>query len=300
MTRIFDALKKTQASRPAPELTPRPAPAPVAPVPPPEPGRGGSPIARAMRPGGREGAPRSWTEAAEFRPMVVPIREAYPLPAEVVREMTKLRVSLEALLLERATRAIIFLGSQAGEGTTTVAYQFAFTLARDPRIRTLFVDAHARRPSLHAAGGGTQDAAGADVAADANEGVRTRPGLAASLSPESAGTSERAGAVDAWPLAEQFQSVGLLSPDTVRAAIDWGATAYDWIVMDGPSVLESPDAAPIAAVADGAVMVVEAGRTKKPVLQRSVDLLRKAGARTLGSVLNRRRLEIPGFIYRRI
>ena len=280
MTRIFDALKKTQASRPALELTPRPAPAPVAPVPPPEPARGASPIARAMRPAGREGAPRSWTEAAEFRPVVVPIREAYPLPAEVVREMTKLRVSLEALLLEKATRAIIFLGSQAGEGTTTVAYQFAFTLARDPRIRTLFVDAHARRPSLHAAGGGTQDAAGAEVAADANEGMR--------------------GTVDAWPLAEQFQSVGLLSPDAVRAAIDWGATAYDWIVMDGPSVLESPDAAPIAAVADGAVMVVEAGRTKKPVLQRAVDLLRKAGARTLGSVLNRRRLEIPGFIYRRI
>ena len=47
-------------------------------------------------------------------------------------------------------------------------------------------------------------------------------------------------------------------------------------------------------------MVVQAGRTKRPVLSRSVDLLRKAGARVLGTVLNRRRLEIPGFIYRRI
>jgi Mrp family chromosome partitioning ATPase len=36
------------------------------------------------------------------------------------------------------------------------------------------------------------------------------------------------------------------------------------------------------------------------VLARAVDLLRRAGARVLGTVLNGRRLEIPGFIYRRI
>ena len=75
---------------------------------------------------------------------------------------------------------------------------------------------------------------------------------------------------------------------------------YDWIVMDGPPVLFASDAAALGAIADGVVIVVEAGRTKKPVLSRAVDLLRKAGARILGSVLNRRRLEIPEFIYRRI
>jgi Mrp family chromosome partitioning ATPase len=53
-------------------------------------------------------------------------------------------------------------------------------------------------------------------------------------------------------------------------------------------------------VAEGVVVVVQAGRTKRPVLARSIELLRKAGGRVLGTVLNRRRLEIPGFIYRRI
>jgi Mrp family chromosome partitioning ATPase len=64
--------------------------------------------------------------------------------------------------------------------------------------------------------------------------------------------------------------------------------------------LESPDAAVLAEVADGVVVVVQAGRTKRPVLTRSVDLVRRAGGRVLGIVLNRRRLEIPGFIYRRL
>ena len=82
--------------------------------------------------------------------------------------------------------------------------------------------------------------------------------------------------------------------------LDAARPRYDWIVIDGPPVLESPDAAMLAAVADGVVLVVQAGRTKRPVLTRSVDLLRKAGGRVLGIVLNRRRLEIPEFIYRRI
>ena len=65
-------------------------------------------------------------------------------------------------------------------------------------------------------------------------------------------------------------------------------------------MLESPDASALGALADGVVLVVQAGRTKRPVLTRAADLLRKAGARVLGSVLNRRVLEIPEFIYRRI
>jgi Mrp family chromosome partitioning ATPase len=56
----------------------------------------------------------------------------------------------------------------------------------------------------------------------------------------------------------------------------------------------------VAPLADGVVLVVRSGHTKRPVVSRAVDLLRKSGARVVGTVLNRRRLEIPGFLYRRI
>ncbi|MBI3538877.1 MAG: chromosome partitioning protein, partial [Candidatus Eisenbacteria bacterium] len=68
----------------------------------------------------------------------------------------------------------------------------------------------------------------------------------------------------------------------------------------GPAILESPEATDFATLADGVVLVVRAGHTKRPVVARAVDLLRKSGARVLGTVLNRRRLEIPDFLYRRI
>jgi Mrp family chromosome partitioning ATPase len=212
--------------------------------------------------------------------VLVPIREAAELPEDVAREMTRLRVSLESLLLDRASRSTMFVSAQGHEGTSTVAYQFAFTLARDPRIRTLLVDAHARRPTL-ALGAGEPAASGPSTA----------PGAA---------RAGEARAVDGWPLAAQYHAVGLLSPALVREVVEWASGRYDWIVFDGPPVLESADAAPIAAVTDGVVIVVESGRTKRPVLQRAVELLRKAGGHVLGSVLNRRRLEIPEFIYRRI
>jgi Mrp family chromosome partitioning ATPase len=105
---------------------------------------------------------------------------------------------------------------------------------------------------------------------------------------------------DLMPLSQDLLEAHTLTPDSLRESLDAIAGGYDWIVIDGPPVLESPDAATLGAVADGVVVVVQAGRTKRPVLTRSVDLLSRAGGRMLGMVLNRRRLEIPDFIYRRI
>lgn len=272
MSRIFDALKKAHLGRPAAEAAPS-SRAPE-PVPPPDHGL------RGLKPAPMRREPDRAVPGAEATPLVIPIREATELPEDVIREMTRLRVSIESLLADRASRSVMFVSSQGREGTSTVAFQFAFALTRDARIRTLFVDAHARRPALGSSAG-------------TPAGERTPFTLGAPRDP--------AGRVlDGWPLGEQFHEVGLLSAALLREVVEWASSRYDWIVFDGPPVLESADAAPIAAVADGVIVVVESGRTKRPVLQRTVELLRKAGGRVLGSVLNRRRLEIPEFIYRRI
>ncbi|HEY6868027.1 MAG TPA: CpsD/CapB family tyrosine-protein kinase [Candidatus Eisenbacteria bacterium] len=270
MTRIFDALKKAQAGRPLPQPSSLGG---VEAVPPAERGL------RELRPAAPRPGPEPMGGGAT--PLIVPIQPGSELPDDVTREMTKLRVSIESLLIDRTTRSVMFVSSQGREGTSTVAYQFAFTLAGDSRLRALLVDAHARRPSLHAERGARDAGGRRTFAADVSRDPSVR-------------------ALDAWPLGEQFRDAGLLSAALVREVIEWGSGHYDWIVLDGPPVLESADAAPIAAVADGVIVVVEAGRTKRPVLQRSVELLRKAGGQVLGSVLNRRRLEIPEFIYRRI
>lgn len=212
--------------------------------------------------------------------LIVALDGLAELPADVVREMTGLRISLEAALTQRIPRIVMFIASQGGEGTSTVAAQFAQSLASDERLRVLLADAHVLRPAY--------EPDGSPTAAPPVGATRRRPAQSDAPGP------------DLMPLSEESREAGNLTPDSLRASLDAVASGYDWIVIDGPPVLESPDAATLGAVADGVVVVVQAGRTKRPVLTRSVDLMNRAGGRMLGMVLNRRRLEIPEFIYRRI
>jgi Mrp family chromosome partitioning ATPase len=264
MSRIFDALRKSQAApaaRPMPAAAAAPV-APIAPVPVPVPAPPPPVAAHAPTP------PRTAPLPAPPR---IPFAPALALTEEIAREMTTLRVNLEVAMGDKRPRIVMLQSAQGGEGATTVATQFAMVLARDPRLRVLVVDVHARRPRLgHEA---LQAAARGPVAARN---------------------------LDVLPLAEAFRGHGALPPAVVREVVDATSVGYDWVVLDGPPVLESPDAASLAHAADGVVLVVQAGRTKRPVLGRAVDLLRRAGGRVFGTVLNRRRLEIPGFIYRRI
>jgi Mrp family chromosome partitioning ATPase len=277
VTRIFDALSKARSARPSLVPTESPAPYPIAAVPPP---------VRPPRPAAERptvGPPAAGRPAAgdgDGRPRIVRLPGSTDLPPDVEREMTGLRVSLEVALTQRIPRTVMFLASQGGEGTSTVATQFARSLASGERLRVLLVDAHARRPA------------------------RGPDGSLATSRPERA-AARRPAPSDEWgpdllPLPDDARQEHLLAPGALLAALDAVASSYDWIVIDGPPVLESPDAPTLGAVADGVVVVVQAGRTKRPVLTRSVDLLNRSGGHVLGIVLNRRRLEIPEFIYRRI
>lgn len=258
MTRIFEALKKSRVARPPAHL---PAP-PVQPL-------------------------HGRTAAAGASPLRVPgdmglrvhrVEGGRDLPEDVVREMTALRMTLETSLAPNSARSVLFMSAQRGEGTSTVAAQFAVTLARDAQTRVLLLDLSARRPSPfveEAAGGG------------AGETALVQP-------------IHGSGRLDVVPVPASAREAGIVAAPTAREWIETLSPGYDWIVLDGPAVIESPDAPPLAAVADGVVIVVEAGRTKRPVLHRATDLLRKSRANLIGTVLNRRRLEIPEFLYRRI
>ncbi len=210
----------------------------------------------------------------------LPLLGGVDLSEDAIRETTALRVNLESTLPERALRAIMFSSAQAGEGTTTVSLQFAQALAHGS-MRVLYVDAHARRPVCYA--DDTQRYAVLDprIASAAMAGFMT-PNLSA------------------IPATEDAVRNGLISLPAVRSIVDSAMGAFDWVIFDGPPVVESPDSASIAAQLDGVVLVLHAGRAKRPVVSRAVDMLRKSGGRVLGTVLNRRVHEIPGFIYRRI
>jgi Mrp family chromosome partitioning ATPase len=281
MTRIFDALRKVQAAHSA--VAPAAPVTPVAPVPPPaaHPAPPPPALAAHARPASPAHTVGSPVSPAGFAALphvetVVPPR----LPDEVARELMMLRIRLDAMFEERTSRVVMFVSSQSSEGTSTVAAEFAIALATDGRQRVLLADFHARRPILAERLGLDPDAAA----------PAQRPHLRLGETPELA----------VLRIDERSVRNGALHPEWARSRMTAVASLYDWVVIDGPPVLESPDAVEIAALADGVVLVVQAGVAKRPVVARAADLLRRGGARVLGTVLNRRRLEIPEFIYRRI
>ena len=258
MTRIYDALKKAESSRQRLGL----GPAPLAPAP------------GAIRP------PAWGNGGADAVPTPLPLLGGVELTEDAIRETTALRVGLENTLADRSPRSLMFSSSQGGEGTSTVALQFAQSLAHGS-ARVLFIDAHARRPVCYADDSLRHAVLDPRVASPAMAGLMT-PNLAA------------------MPVTEEAVQSGNVPAHVIRAALQSAVGAFDWVIVDGPPVVESPDAATLATLVDGVILVLHAGRAKRPVVARAVEMLRKAGGHVLGTVLNRRVHEIPGFIYRRI
>lgn len=213
----------------------------------------------------------------------MPLLGALELDDDIVRQMSSLRVSIEIALGATTPRVVAFLGLQGGEGVTTVALQFAQVLARDPEARPLLVDAHVVRPAF------TVDPARRCAVLDTR--LLQKPAESGSIVTPN---------LFVVPVPEETRQARMLQTSVLRQLLDANGSGFDWILLDGPPVLDSPDATALGAVADGVVLVLQAGRSKRPILARSADLLSKGGAHMLGSVLNRRVLEIPEFIYRRI
>lgn len=72
---------------------------------------------------------------------------------------------------------------------------------------------------------------------------------------------------------------------------------YDLIVLSSPAVVADSLAAAISRLADGSIIVVEAGRTRAPVVIQAKQLLLAHGGHVIGAVFNKRRFYIPHWLY---
>jgi len=220
-----------------------------------------------------------------------PTGEPLPgIPADFHRELSGLRFTLETALPDRATRVVQFAAAVAGEGTTTVAATFARILAQDPTQSVLLIDANMRRPGI-----------GQFFGVPARPGLRELAGAPGAHDLESSLV-----AVERWnlhvltALPVGVEHGQLFQADAVRDFWARHGRHYRWVIIDAAPVLDAPETATLGTTVDTTVLVIQAARTKRGVAQRAMDVFTKAGAPLLGAVLNRRRHDIPEFIYRRL
>jgi Mrp family chromosome partitioning ATPase len=88
--------------------------------------------------------------------------------------------------------------------------------------------------------------------------------------------------------------------EAVAASLNKLRRKYRYILIDCPSLKETPDALRLAPLVDGIVLVIEANRTQKEQILYAERTLERAKGRILGHVLNKRTYVIPDWLSRRM
>jgi len=162
---------------------------------------------------------------------------------------------------QKDPRAILVTSAQDDEGKTTCAANLALALAESGRLNVLLVEANLRRPTLSTIFGFRPSRCLRVQLATHREQIdgpwlttEIRPsGLhVLALAPDGAGNE------------------GIHGP-TFSASIARWRCAFDYVVIDGPSILESCDASIIHDSVDAVVMVVRSGRSRNRTVQRALE-----------------------------
>jgi Mrp family chromosome partitioning ATPase len=75
---------------------------------------------------------------------------------------------------------------------------------------------------------------------------------------------------------------------------------FDLVLVDSPPAAKSPDGLAICNKVDGVIFVLEAEKTRWPVAEKVKEEIIEHGGNLLGVILNKRRYYIPQFIYKRL
>ena len=213
---------------------------------------------------------------ANEKPLVTQIGR-YAARAEAFRT---LRTNLQFLRPDSHPQVIVFTSALPGEGKSTSAINLAISLAQ-AGAKTILVEADLRRPKVPVY----------LELADLDEGLS-----------ELIGGQKKLTTASLKSLIRKEESTGLkvllsgkvppnpselLGSAKFDELISMLRKQFEYVIIDCPPLLPVTDAAVVAAKADGAVLVVHAGVTKKPHFVGSRDAMAAVGSTILGVVLNK-------------
>ena len=175
---------------------------------------------------------------------------------------------------EGLPETLLVTSAQPTEGKSITSLAIAGTLARIGK-RVVLIDLDLRRPSLHRN-------TGADNARGMSTLLTSQEPVDSVLVPtgQNGLTIITSGPTPPSP-------AELLASPRIQAIVDELVSRFDVVVIDSPPVLGLADAPLLAALADGVVMVVEAGRSRRGALKASLRRLRGMRAILLGAVLTK-------------
>ena len=238
------------------------------------PAGGEAPAETALAPDFAEGAVRA---VGDLDRRLVAALAPTSLAAEQYRS---LRIRIKRAEAGRMLRTIAVTSPNKGDGKSLTAANLALTMAQEFQQRVLLVDCDLRRPTVHQLFGLAEGPGLADVlmgAAELEHSLVTLPDHHVTVLP--------AGQPPAHP-------AELLGSSAMRRLVDTLRTRFDRILIDVPPVTPLADLHILAPMVDGLLMIVRAGVTPKPAIERALAGI--DAAKVLGLVLNESGLENAG------
>lgn len=209
--------------------------------------------------------PRDRSELITAREPRSTVAEAYRL----------LRTNLQFAAVGRPLRTVLITSPHAQEGKSTTAGNLARVIAESGRRVTL-IDGDLRRPALHRIFGMERRLGGLTTLLLSEH--LNGAGVARTDLPNLA-------VVASGPLPPN--PADLLGSQRMQAVIDHLGAGDEMVMIDSPPVLSVADAAILAAMVDGVVLVVDPGHSKRRDVIRSREALEAVGAHIIGVVINR-------------
>jgi non-specific protein-tyrosine kinase len=204
-------------------------------------------------------------------PSPVLLRDPRGAASEAYRS---LRAHVDFVTERDGIKSIMVTSANSGEGKTDVSRNLGVALARSGR-RILLVSADLRRPTLEKAFGleegrglSTYLGEGGDIRSFLHK-TSVRNLLILPAGPSPVNPSE------------------LLGSDQMKDLVSQLEKTFDLVLLDSAPVLPVADSLALATCTQGAILVVEAGRTREIEMRLALDQLDEVEARVFGTVLNR-------------
>ncbi len=186
-----------------------------------------------------------------------------------------LRTSIRLSLAPRPPQVILVTSTQSSEGKTCTSLNLALTLAQCGS-RTLILDADLRRPTV-----------------GRMLGVSASPGLSSVLT-GSHSLDEALQRADGLSGLSVLSSgprppnpAELLASSAMIKLLAESRQRFDQVILDSPPLMPVTDATILSSLVDGVVVVIESSVTERDALVRAFRMLETAGAKVLGTVVNK-------------
>lgn len=207
-------------------------------------------------------------------------------PLKMEKEMGRLLRNIAGLLPDSQRGIIQFIGSRKQEGTSTILREFGLFLSIHMNKSVLLIEGEASQIPQHQAFG-------------------VHPRISLQLIMNEGGSVDEAvcqvksSRVFLCRLFEDAQANSRLEYSENHTEI-WSKLrkAFDFVLIDSPSLTSSDNTLAQCAFADGVLLIVEAEKTRSQVALNLKERVIQAGGNVLGVVFNKQRHYIPKWIYK--